>query len=1806
MKAKGLIILFLLLFIGAAFATVSPVQKVSSSKAGLSLRLQSPTLKIADQSFRAEVFQTLDLEGSSSSAATGSPNLPLYGATIILPPTGSYTMNVRHDDQKVYPNIRPYPVQSNDEEPEADFTLEAYSSFNSQPQVLASEISVFRDFRVLQLSISPLAWNSSTRKLTHCRNMEIEISFNAAPGINEVPEYQSYAPAFRKLYEANLLNFDDYRDLNQALDGGRILLIHWNNTNATYQNLLNNYITWKRQKGHDVFAVSTQVTGSSNTAIKNYIQTRYDNPATRPDYIILVGDVSSIPTWIENISSYQGEGDYPYTHLAGNDYLGDVMIGRISVETVEHLAIMLAKIYRYERDIVVDDIAAAWLNRILLIGDPSSSGISCVYASKYIKELAETVNPDYEFIENYSGGYSSTINSGINQGVNFFSYRGYINMSGWSPGSSLANNPRFPHAVILTCGTGNFTGTATTESFTRLGTSANPAGAVTAIGMATSGTHTMFNNNLACAIFNGLFSHNMRSMGEALLNGRLYLNEVYSATHPNQAKYFAHWCNLMGDPSMEVFIGIPEVITLSVPQSLPLGSLILDAECSDSSGNPIPDICVTAWRPSTDSIVASAYSDELGSVSLQIPQGISEALTITASKNDHKPAQAVVNVAEGGLVANGTTYFDNGLHGSIGDSDGIARAGETIAVILNVRNTSEQALSDLSGTVSSSDSYVTLGSNVISFADLAPNATEDAAVPIMVQIGHGIPAYHDIRLELSINDAEGQTHLFPVHISAYNALMQVETISLSAGGNDILDPTETGTLQIGFKNISVVPAHELQAELVSLNDLVVVNQGLSYVGEIAANNLAFSSEMFELFARSILIPGMQIPLKIRLYNADGFEQFTSFNLSIGTVNQNTPLGPDAYGYFIYDETDTVYMDGLSYDWIEINPSQGGSGTKLTTLNDSGTTGDEGDQNNSTVLQVVSLPFPFTFYGVPYSEITVCANGFITMGITANGEFRNSRMPGGLGPSPMIAAFWDDLILISDSGVYQYYDAANHLFIVEYYKLRNGYNRNSLETFQVIFYDPLFHPTSMGDGKIKIQYQDFNNVDVGGGGYTPVHGNYCTIGIKDHTNTRGLEYTFNNTYPPAAAPLASGKALVISTVPVLHQTPYLIVQDVLLSDPNANGIVEPGETVELGIRLINQGLNEATNVNIQVSMTNPFAQILNPDSSYPNIPGDTGAVNTYPILINVAWDCPNGNLISLMVHVSCEGGDWSYPLTLQVQKPTLYIAEYYINDSASNGNGLADPGETFELVVNYANDSPLDAKYVTSSIFCVSEFVNITNPEVLLPKVEAGSVTQAVYEITISETATVGYNLSFFITYLGEQINPQNEQLLISLGTTGMFEDFESTNGGFVPNPAMNGWQWGVSSYAGSHSGTKVWGTRLNEEYPNNSTYTLITQPVFVGSSFMLEFWHRYDAESTYDGGSVLASTNGGQSWNLLLPENGYPQNSVSALGTAGYSGQSSGWVPARFPLAAYANQEVSFCFKFATDTYTTAQGWFIDDVRTTGYIQYAGKLSGNILTSDTEIDFSDVKVHSVSGINCYPDATGYYELFLPMGAYQVLAESEGYFSLDPNSLTFSAANPLQEMDFYLGYLQGAHNLSYTWDNVELTIVWEAPEEPEYSLLGYEVYRRIGGGLFEPVAFIDNLQYQEVILIPAQYQYYVKCRYNEGLSRASELINFNWHLSNPETPELELQTALKANYPNPFNPSTTIAFSLAQSAMVKLSVFNLKGQRVKTIANGFLGRGDHSITWNGDDEHGRSVSSGIYLIRLETPKQSFTRKAMLMK
>jgi hypothetical protein len=86
-----------------------------------------------------------------------------------------------------------------------------------------------------------------------------------------------------------------------------------------------------------------------------------------------------------------------------------------------------------------------------------------------------------------------------------------------------------------------------------------------------------------------------------------------------------------------------------------------------------------------------------------------------------------------------------------------------------------------------------------------------------------------------------------------------------------------------------------------------------------------------------------------------------------------------------------------------------------------------------------------------------------------------------------------------------------------------------------------------------------------------------------------------------------------------------------------------------------------------------------------------------------------------------------------------------------------------------------------------------------------------------------------------------------------------------------------------------------------------------------------------------------------------------------------------------------------------------------------------------------------------------------------------------------------------------------------------------------------------------------------------------------------------------------NFPNPFNPSTTIEFSIQNDSKIELSIFNIKGQKVKTLINNQMQNGKHSIIWNGDDDNGNSVSSGIYYYKLNlNGKTEEIKKCLLLK
>jgi len=130
---------------------------------------------------------------------------------------------------------------------------------------------------------------------------------------------------------------------------------------------------------------------------------------------------------------------------------------------------------------------------------------------------------------------------------------------------------------------------------------------------------------------------------------------------------------------------------------------------------------------------------------------------------------------------------------------------------------------------------------------------------------------------------------------------------------------------------------------------------------------------------------------------------------------------------------------------------------------------------------------------------------------------------------------------------------------------------------------------------------------------------------------------------------------------------------------------------------------------------------------------------------------------------------------------------------------------------------------------------------------------------------------------------------------------------------------------------------------------------------------------------------------------------------------------------------------------------------------------------------------------------------------------------------------------------------------------------------------------------------------AQYQYPDIQIFDVMHSNNWDRYNRVLHQNDPENESnIAPVPLIQSNYPNPFNPSTTIAFSIPETGRARVSVYNIKGQKVKDLLNTEMTRGTHRLVWDGRDTNNRNVSSGIYFFKLESGGKTSVRKAMLIK
>ena len=187
------------------------------------------------------------------------------------------------------------------------------------------------------------------------------------------------------------------------------------------------------------------------------------------------------------------------------------------------------------------------------------------------------------------------------------------------------------------------------------------------------------------------------------------------------------------------------------------------------------------------------------------------------------------------------------------------------------------------------------------------------------------------------------------------------------------------------------------------------------------------------------------------------------------------------------------------------------------------------------------------------------------------------------------------------------------------------------------------------------------------------------------------------------------------------------------------------------------------------------------------------------------------------------------------------------------------------------------------------------------------------------------------------------------------------------------------------------------------------------------------------------------------------------------------------------------------------------------------------------------------------------------------------------------------------------------------------DEAYTNPLGFRVYFNDTGEFDDQDEFVwvpyieEQVEYDCAEILPEQLDYkttyywkVIPTTKEEGTGEGEDAVDvpvWSFITGEPVSVEDEMLpavTELRRNYPNPFNPDTIIEFSLKEEAEVRIVVYNLKGHMVRTLQDGIMKAGNHRLHWDGTDNRGRSLSSGVYLYRMTAGDYDKTNRMILVK
>ncbi len=569
-----------------------------------------------------------------------------------------------------------------------------------------------------------------------------------------------------------------------------------------------NFVHFKNTQGYDVDIISIEGMGLNADGLREIIlQYKNDNPLL--EYVLLIGDVNdtySIPTF--TIPSINEEDidvtDYKYTFFVDDEnsedydaFHPDIFVGRWSIQNNTDLSNLISRSIKYVTlEYVKNTPFIDYLDRSLLVAGsyatydgnpvpPNQWPVTPVWTSIWLYEELEKFGYNHiDTVFYHSGNWQNgetnpALANSWNNGVGIINYRGWGDANGWHKPyfhrenvNNLTNGWMLPIVMSFVCNTGdfgnNYAGSGLDKCFgeamVTYGSMNLPKGAAAMVGPSDLDTDTRFNNVICGAMWDALLEDDVHELAPALHAGKQslitefpdQLSQLDLNGKPGVVYFYHHVYSVLGDPSIPVWLGVPDEMTTNLENGAELNNSHISLNITNPNGNPL-DLVVGALMYE-DELIAKGLSNKNGNLYIDfsnVPEGANLELYLNKSQYYQQKIDLTF-VSDNGDQFNPEvfTYFD--IEATTGEGMNYVTPGNDLDLTLNISNPTAMDYSGISVQVVSFSEGIENG-NIpeVNFAvnqfgstvsDVILSGTISSQIPVGTSLYVDLEIYQDIHL----------------------------------------------------------------------------------------------------------------------------------------------------------------------------------------------------------------------------------------------------------------------------------------------------------------------------------------------------------------------------------------------------------------------------------------------------------------------------------------------------------------------------------------------------------------------------------------------------------------------------------------------------------------------------------------------------------------------------------------------------------------------------------------------------------------------------------------------------------------------------------------------------------------------------------------------------------------------------------------------------------------------------------------------------------------------------------------------------